>query len=180
MILALTLLFVTFNVSAQQQLEEDLNAIADPSCWNVVVETPYDFNSQTFSVYGGTIHNVICQYGSIPEPGFGYTADNFLTTQISPDGTNFTVTLSQHIFTAALSTLVTHFVFNLLAITNPILGLFVAITIDVMVNLAIDQFSSAEMPAINNLGLLAGSLSIKRERILNRNIRGGLLALNFA
>ena len=179
LILALALLFATFNVSAQQ-LKEDPNAIVAPSYWDVVVETPDDFHSQTFSVYGGTIQNVTCQYGFTPPSNFGYTADSFLTTQISPDGTNFTVTLSRHIFTAALSTLVTHFVFNLLAFTNPVLGLFVAITIDVMVNLAIDQLSSTKIQPINNLGLLVTSLSIKKERVLNRNVRDGLFALNFA
>lgn len=123
LILALALLFATFNVSAQQQLKEDPNAIVLPSYWDVAVETPDDFHSQTFSVYGVTIHDVICQYGFTPPSNFGYTADSFLTTQISPDGTNFTVTLTRHIFTAALSTFVTHFVFNLFAITNPVLGL---------------------------------------------------------
>ena len=179
LILALALLFVTFNVSAQLQ-EEDLNVVVYPAYWNPVIETPDDFGSQTFSVSEGTIHDVICQYGFTPPSNFGYTAEDFLTPQISQDGTSFTATLSRHIFTAALSTLVTHFVFNLFAITNPVLGLFVAITIDVIINLAIDQFSSIKIQPINNLGLLAGSLSIKKERILNRNIRGGLLALNFA
>lgn len=174
LILALALTFCIFDVNAQ-------NPYLSESEWDVFIGSPEEVEqSKAFTVANGQVVGFIYDWGYGQEPLDGYAPSDLLFVELTPTGDSFLVHLQPLIIEACIAHLINHILFRLIVIVNPVVGLLVELAIDIAISYAMNYWSNAKIPVINNLGLLAGSLSIKKERFLTRRTNNGLLAFDLA
>jgi hypothetical protein len=145
------------------------------------MSSPEDFEqSRTFNVSNGQVVGFRYEWGDGQEPLDGYAPSDLLLAESAPTGDSFFVRFPPMLFEACVSYLAVHLILKLIVFVNPVVGLLVELAIDIAISYAMNYWSNAKIPVINNLGLLAGSLSIKKERFLTRRTNNGLLAFDLA